>query len=180
MKHMNTIVSVIIAAAILVAAYGVGLLVRHARTPSGQHERAAVMPTESPAAIKARIAQQLPGGSARGGDSKLSAEVEQKNRQMLEKMTDEEKRRFTEEQVRSHFSGAGKGRYRNMSPEEREKMQQKWQRMSEEQKRLLDARTVGSGPAPGVPPQPAAGAGSAPTPQKSAPGGSEPNKAGQE
>lgn len=105
MKHMNIVVSVIIAAAILVAAYAVGLLVRHARTPDGQLESAAVTPIESPATLKARVAQQLPGGGSAGAaDANLAARSQQEREQMLERMkgmTKEEKQRFTMEEAQA-------------------------------------------------------------------------------
>jgi len=185
MKHMNIVVSVIIAGAVLVAAYAVGLLVRHMRTPDGRLESAAVAPTEDPAALKARVAQQSPGGrNASGADSNLPAEVQRQREQMLEKMknmTEEEKRRFVEQEVRNRFSAAdGRGGSRKISPEEREKMLQKWKSLSEGQKRAFDARAAEPEPAPEGPPQAPANAGSATTQQSPQPGGSEPNKAGQE
>ena len=101
---------------------------------------------------------------------------------MLEKMknmTEEEKRRFTEEQVRTRFSAAGgRGQSRKMSPEERAKMLEKWQTLSEEEKRAFGARIAESEPAPGQPPQPPANAGTTPAQQSPGSGGSEPNKAG--
>jgi len=180
MKHMNIVVSIIIAAAVLVAAYAVGLLVRHARTPDSH----AVLVTEDSAAFKARVAQQLPGGSsARGADGNLPAEIRQQREQMLEKMktmTEEEKRKFTQEQVRNRFSAAGrKGRSRTLSPDELAKMMQKRQAMSEEERRAFDARMEESQPAPGEPPQAPSIVESPTTPRSPEPGGSEPNKAGQ-
>ncbi len=183
MKHMNIVVSVIIAAAILVAAYAVGLLVRHARTPDGQLESAAVTPIESPATLKARVAQQLPGGGSAGAaDANLAARSQQEREQMLERMkgmTKEEKQRFTMEEARKHFGAGGtRSEPRKMSPEEREKMLQKWQRMSEEEKRASDARPAESEPAQGEPPQAPANAEGTATQQSSEPNGAEPNKAG--
>ncbi len=113
MKHMNVVITVIIAAAVLVAAYGVGLLVRHARTPDRQSGPAGTL-TENPAILKMRLAQQSPGGRLAGSaDSNQAARIQQERALMLEKtknMTKEEKRRFMEEQARDRFSAAsGKG-----------------------------------------------------------------------
>lgn len=106
MKHANIVVSIVIAAAVLVAAYAVGLLVRHARTP----DRPRAVETEDLTAFKAQVAEQSPGGvNAAGADANLAAQLQQEREQMLQKMknmTDEEKRRFTKEQVLNRFSAA--------------------------------------------------------------------------
>ncbi len=170
MKHMNIVVSVIIAAAVLVAAYGVGLLVRHARM-DGQ-----LTATESPGARKAGMGRHSPA------DSNLAAQTRQKREQMLEKvktMSPEEKRRLMDEQVRSRFDAGGKGQSHKMSPEEREKIAEKWQSLSEQGKKgAADARIAESKPASSEQTQAPANAEGAVTPESPDPGGSEPNKAG--
>jgi len=114
MKHMNIVVSAIIIAAVLVAAYAVGLLVRHAR----MHGLSGPTAAET---FKAQVVRQMPGGRyPRGADGNTPAQVRQQREQTLEKMkhmTEEEKHQFTEEQVRKRF-GAGKPRVHEPSPKE--------------------------------------------------------------
>jgi len=167
MKHMNIVISVIIAAAVLVAAYGIGLLVRHARTPDRPLTPAGA---ESPAALKTRLAQQSPGGRLAGAaDSNEAARIQRERAQALEKtknMTKEQKRRFMEEQAVDRFSAASsKGRSRKLSPEEREKA-------------AFGTRIALPEPVQGQPPQAPAEAGSTAAPQSTEPNNSEPNKAG--
>lgn len=122
MKHMNVVVSVIIIAAVLVTAYAVGLLVRHAR----MHDRQSGLVTNED--FKAKVAQQLPGERyPRGTDANMAAQIRQQREQKLEEMkhmTKEEKHRLTEEEVRKRFSAAAKGQTGELSPAEREKMRQ--------------------------------------------------------
>jgi len=196
MKYMNIAVSVIIAAAVLIAAYAVGLLVRHARTHDRQPGPPAVTTNEDPATVKAMMEQQRPGGRrASTADANMPAQVKAKREEMAKKMknmTEEEKRRFTEEQVRSHLGPAGgRGRFRELSPEERQKIMQRWQTLSGEDKKAFEAQMGMSPEAAGEPPQAPSDAkdtttqqnpeqtseqGAGPGPGQS---DSEPNKAGQ-
>lgn len=195
MKYMNIVVSVIIVAAVLVAAYAVGLLVRHARMHDRQPGPPAVA-TEDPATVKAMMEQQRPGGRrASTADANMPAQIKAKREEMAEKMknmTEEEKRRFTEEQVRSHLGAAGgRGRFRELSPEERQKIMRQWQALSGEEKKAFEAQMGMSQEATGEPPQAPSDAKGTTTPQNPeqnseqnpgpSPGqsGSEPGKAGQ-
>jgi hypothetical protein len=184
MKRMNIVISIIIAAAVLVAAYGVGLVVRHARTQSRQPVPATV--GESPATVKAMVERQRPGGKAgRPVDANMAAQTKAEREQMIEKMknmTKEEKRRFMDEQVGKQFGTPGAKRpLRELSPEERDKIVAHGKIMSAEEEKAFEAQ---KGVSPTAEAQPPAGsdANGATPPQNPGsnpkPGGSEPNKAG--
>ncbi len=154
MKHMNIVVSVIIAAAILVAAYAVGLLVRYART-SGQSGSAVAVPIENPAALQSKVAQQSPGGRPAGGaDANLAAKARQESERMREQMkgmTKEQKQRFTTEQARKRFGAGARSGPRKISPEEYERLLQKTQRTVAPQKEAANVGTAESEPNVGEP-----------------------------
>jgi hypothetical protein len=172
MKHMNIVVSAIIIAAVLVAAYAVGLLVRHIRTQNNQSGSLAASVAEDAATLQARTEQQAPGGRRpRRAEGPTPEQIRQEREQLLEKMktmTEEEKRKYTEEQVRKRFSAAGdKGQSPKMSPQERERMMQKRQILPEGEK----PQTAGT--------QPPASGGDPNAAQQTPTQTSEPNKAGQ-
>jgi hypothetical protein len=140
MKYTNVIVSILIVAAVLVAAYAIGLLVRQARMEDVQPQASVVEHTDTAdTEAKMGIERQLPG--ARPAQPLESpAQLKDKREQTVKAMsnrTEEEKRQLTTKQVRSRFSAAGKGRNRNLSPGEREKVMQKWQSLSEEEKQAI-------------------------------------------
>jgi len=195
MKYMNIVVSVIIAAAVLVVAYGVGRIVRHARMQDKQPGPSAITAADDPATMKAMMDKQRPGGQAGStADPNLTAKLKAEREKMLEKMknmTEEEKRRFMEEQVRSHVGATGgRGRFRELSPDERNKITRQWQTMSDEEKKAFQAQT-GMSPEADKPPQTPSEASGTTTQQKPDPsseenpgpspeqGGSEPGKADQ-
>ena len=171
MKHMNIVVSVIIIAAVLVAAYAVGLLVRHIRTQNNRSGSLAASVAEDAATLQARAEQQIPDARrSRRDEGPTPEQIRQQREQLLEKMktmTEEEKRKYTEEQVRKRFSAAGdKGQSRKMSPQERERMMQKRRILPEEEKpQVAGVQPPVSGGDPNAAPQ---------TPTQP----SEPNKAG--
>lgn len=142
MKHMNILVTLVVAAAVLVAAYGVGLLVRHTRS---QHKP--VIKADDPAVREAMLAKQRPGGEAgRGSDPNAAAQLaaeREKMQETMKNMTDDERRRVIEEQVRNEVSTAtGRRQSRSLSAAEREKTSRKWQNMTEDQKKAFRDRTV--------------------------------------
>jgi predicted RND superfamily exporter protein len=191
MKHMKVVVFVIIVAAVLIAAYAVGLLVRHARMNDKQTGQDTA--TQD---LQAQMGQQSPGGRyPHATDEKTLTQVRQQREQTLEKvknMTEEEKRRFIDKQVRDRFSvSGGREKSRKMSPEDREKLMQKVQAMTEEEKKTLGAQSSEPQATGGQEPQASPGAESTGTQQNSekssepgsgqtpGQGGSEPSKAGQ-
>jgi len=110
MKHANTIVFVIVTAAVLLTAYGVGLLIRQARMQHAGHagpEQHAGAPND----VTPSQATADDYGPGRGRRQRLGekdpAEVKQERAEMLEKMsnlTEAEQEQFRQ-QVRERFSG---------------------------------------------------------------------------
>jgi hypothetical protein len=104
MKSSNTIVTGVVIVAVLIAAYGVGLLIQHARMGS----------TQPPAATNANDAKAAkgtarpgPGGGQTKDSPEVRAKVKESHAEMIEKMekaTEEEKAKF-KEQVRERVSG---------------------------------------------------------------------------
>ena len=143
MKHANTIVFVIVTAAVLLTAYGVGLLIRQARMQhvgSDQHAAAAPNDTASGPAVADDY------GPGRGRRQRLAekdpAQVKQERAEMLEKMsnlTEAEQEQFRQ-QVRQQFSSSGRGSAADLERERRQQMFQKWQSMSQEEKDAFRAQ----------------------------------------
>jgi hypothetical protein len=104
MKPSSTIVTVVVIAAVLIAAYGVGLLIRQARMGNSQS------PTAADAnGVKAgrEAAGPAPGGGQTKDSPEVRAKVKDSHAEMIEKMesaTEEEKAKF-KEQVRQRVSG---------------------------------------------------------------------------
>jgi hypothetical protein len=106
MKSSNTIVTVVVIAAVLIAAYGVGLLIHQARMGD----------SSSPATTDANSLQRgqeaaksapAPGSGQTKDSPEIRAQVKESHAEMLEKMesaTEEEKAKF-KEQVRQRVSG---------------------------------------------------------------------------
>jgi hypothetical protein len=116
MKVSNTVVSVVVVAAVLIFAYGVGLLIRQARTGSPQSKPAQVKDTASP---------QRPGpGAARTNDTpEERLRLKEEKAKAIEKasaQTDEEKQKLRD-QVIKQVGGrrGGRGR-RGLPPQERQ------------------------------------------------------------
>ncbi|MBN2128713.1 MAG: hypothetical protein JW741_04425 [Sedimentisphaerales bacterium] len=143
MKHTNTIVFVIVTAAVLLTAYGVGLLIRQARMrPVGADRHAVAAPNDTPAGEAAADDY----GPGRGRRQRLAqedpAKAKQEKAEMLEKMsnlTEPEQEQFRQ-QVRERFSTSGRGTAADLEREKRQQMFEKWQTMSEEEKEKLRAQ----------------------------------------
>lgn len=109
MKQTNMIITIITIATVLVAAYAIGLLIRQARMSAKTDDIATT------AQIQAR--QQLP---ARGGSRQVQTDDLAQKEAMLEKMknmTEEEKRKFAEEQVLKRVdAGRREGSLRRPQP----------------------------------------------------------------
>jgi hypothetical protein len=107
MKHRNTVITVAIIVAVLLAAYGIGMWVRHVRIEHLREKAAA----ENKALAEKMVTQQMPGGRRSAEDEqKRRAEIRKQRELQMEKvkaMTDEEKHKFVEEQVRSTTSASG-------------------------------------------------------------------------
>ena len=117
MKVSNTIVSAIVVAAVLVFAYGVGLLIRQART-GGSHGPA-------PAEVNNTASSRRPGpGAAREKDTpEERARLKEAKAKAIEKMnslTEEEKEKLRNQVIRQVGGRrGGKGR-QNLSSQERQ------------------------------------------------------------
>ena len=131
MKSVNTLVLVILAAAVLLAAFAIGLLVRHARMRgAASHEPASAVatPNETPGSETA-LTNLNPGSpGVRKSDATARADIKQERAEALEKMsnlTEEEKLEFRQ-RVRDRFnttrsrSGRLRERMQNMSEEDKQ------------------------------------------------------------
>lgn len=138
MKSINLIVSVIVIAAVLLAAYAVGLLIRQGRIENQRDELRTVDAPGQTARSEAAAEDAKPGPSPVRRRTEADAkQIKEARAQQLEKkgnLTDKEKQEFRD-RIRSRF-GSSK-RFQNMPPAEREKMIEKWQNMSEEEKRAF-------------------------------------------
>ncbi len=144
MKLSNTVVSIIVIAAVFLSVCVVGLLIHQART--GRSEREPQTVTEAnDTASQPEMAASLrkPGSGQTEDDAEQRARIKKEREQILEKMaslSEEEKEQFRE-RIRQRFSSQRAGTQRtNLSPEEREQMRLKWENMSEEQRKAALAR----------------------------------------
>ncbi len=135
MKQMSTVTTVIIAAAVLVAAYAIGLLVREIRmghAPTG----------EDVAVLEHGVDPHRPGtGEPRSVKAPNPSETREERAKALKKMsnlTEEEKQRFRD-QVRESVSPSGEERNRSPMMKQREEMMQKLQTMSPEERKAFEA-----------------------------------------
>jgi len=104
MKSSNTVATIIIVVAVLIAAYAVGLLVRQARVGRSQP----VASEANEAVIRQGTAKlsHAPGAGRAQGTPEQRAQLKDQRAQALEKMaaaTPEQKEQFRQ-QVREHFS----------------------------------------------------------------------------
>ncbi len=152
MKQFNTIVSVVVAAAVLAAAWGIGVCIRQAR-----FERAGIASSASAdPTIRPRPDGPMPGPGGPGRSAGLSAEERARLREQrartIEEMGDmsEEERQQFRAQVRSRFDagrqGGGRG-FGELSEEERarrreqfESMRAGWENMSEQEREEFRAK----------------------------------------
>ncbi|MGE5296591.1 MAG: hypothetical protein ACM3VT_17360 [Solirubrobacterales bacterium] len=105
MKSSNTVVTVIVIAAVLVAAYGVGLLVQRARQGNSRPATSGVVDANRTSG-KAE-ALQKPGMGQTGDTPESRAKVKEKRAEALEKMesaTEQQKKEFREK-VREQVGG---------------------------------------------------------------------------
>lgn len=142
MKHTNTVVFVIVTAAVLLTAYGVGLLIQQARVRHvGPEGHAAAGPND--AAPMAVADDYGPGhGRRQRLAEKDPAQVSQERAELREKMSNltEEEQEQLRQQVRQRFSPSGRGTAVDLERERRRQMFEKWQSMSEEEKAALRAQ----------------------------------------
>ena len=146
MKQGNVVVSLVLIAVVLGAAYGLGLLIRQARTGKSEPAPPAAEPNEI-----ANLEKLVPG--RRSAESKpkptpeqLAAAKQEKAEQLAEvgaltEQQKQERREALREQLRT--SGREPGRLSHLSPEEREELRQKWPQMSMEERAAVFAAMSG-------------------------------------
>ena len=135
MKQMSAITTVIIAAAVLVAAYAIGLLVREirmGRAPTGSD-------------VTALDHGAIPHGPGAGHAQAVKApgplETKEGKEELLKKMsnlTEEQKQRFRD-QVRNGVTPNANEQGR-IPLKERDRRMQKWQSMSQEERKAFEER----------------------------------------
>ena len=140
MKYFNVIVSLIVAAAILVAAYSIGLLVRHSRgTGDGSASPTVAGPNE--AAAPEATAAPRPGQGREGAfEGRTAEEIKQARAEALERManlTEEEKQEFRD-RIRQRVGGRERSGKRTL--EIQREIMQKLQNMSPEEREAFEAR----------------------------------------
>lgn len=142
MKYFSTVATGIVAVAVLLAAYAVGLLIRQARIRSLQPEGQAVAAPNDTAAAKAALESHGPGPEKVQRD-----ETKEEEADVPETMNDlaEEGKGPSGPRGRDRLGGEGsRGRFANLPPEQREKMLRKWQDMSEEERQAYRAKMKAS------------------------------------
>jgi hypothetical protein len=142
-KYFNVIVSLIVAAAILVAAYSIGLLVRHGRGAADSSAPPAVAgPNEADAAPET-AAMPRPGQGREGApEGRTAEEIKQARAEALERMgnlTEEEKQEFRD-RIRQRVGGRDRERLRKLTLEKQREIIQKLQDMSPEEREAFEAR----------------------------------------
>ena len=157
MKQASTIVSVIVAVVVLVAAFAVGLCVREIRFrragagPENTQTQKQIIASQSQPDRPPAAPTFGPGGPGRErGPSaeQTSGTVDDRAafRERFENMSDEEREKFRSE-MRDRFSGGGRRRggggdmFQNLTEEQRtemreqmEKLREQWEQMSEEER----------------------------------------------
>ena len=136
MKHTNTVVFVIVTAAVLLTAYGVGLLIRQARIRHLEPGHAAAAPNDA-------LPMGATGddyGPGHGRRQRLADADPARVRQERERdLTEEEQEQFRQ-QIRQQFSSSGRGSPVELQRERQRQMAEKWQSMSEEERKTLRAQ----------------------------------------
>ncbi len=149
MKHINVIASIILAAAVLLAAYAIGRLIRQSRMDKPAPE---TVPVASPNDVR-ELEAVRPGPPVSPADEQTKQEEraqlkEQRAAKLaeMEKLTDEEKKQKRDqwrEQLRSKRGGPT--HVPHLSPEEMEQIKNQLAGMSEEERqKLLDSLRDGA------------------------------------
>jgi len=149
MKHLNVIASVILAAAVLLAAYAIGRLVRQARIVAPEPQPQLVAEPDEPNDQEAVIASRRIAQGRKEPTPEERAKIKEARAEKLAQMsnlTDEEKLQLRDEWREQLRSRRGEpGRVPRLSPEELEQISQRWHEMSDEEKQAFRARMRGRG-----------------------------------
>jgi hypothetical protein len=176
MKQRNIVVSLVLVAVVLLAAYGLGLLIRQARLGDRESpQQVAAEPNDM-----ANLEKLAPG--RRSGQSKpkptaeqLAAAKQEKAEQLAEVSNlTEQQRQERRETLRAQLRTPSPEprRLPHLSPEQLQELRQRWPQMSEQERSAYRAAMSGRRP---VGPLPIASPNDANTPAQK----SEPNAAGQ-
>ncbi len=150
MQQRNVIVSVVLIAGVLLGAYGLGLLIRQARTGSGTPapqvtaEPNDATPTEPPVP-NPRIGRAKPKPTA----EQLAAAKQERAEDLAEaENLTEAERQERRDALRAQLRTGTRtpGRVPHLSPEEFEKVRERWSQMSEEEKAAYRAAIRGLRP----------------------------------
>ena len=186
MKHLNVVASVILAVAVLLAAYAIGRLIRQSRMETVEPEAPLVASpndvSEPEAVNPGPAVSRRAQGPTQEERAKIKADRAKKLAEM-DKLTDEEKLQLRDEWREQLRSRRGEpGRVPSLSPEELQQISQRWHEMSDEEKQAFRARMRGRDRVRRARPRTTRKVslpdGSAAQEATEA-GGSEPNKAGQ-
>jgi hypothetical protein len=133
MRLSNTVVSVLVVTAVLVFAYGMGLLIRQMRT-GGSHNRSATEANDAVAARRTAISPPGPGAAQAKDTPEERTRLKEEKAQAIEKMsslTEEQKEKFRS-QVRKQVGGrrSSKG-LQDVAPQQRAAQKIRGQSQSE-------------------------------------------------
>lgn len=152
MKQGNLVVSLILIVAILLGAYGLGLLIRQARMGDRQPPTQPVAEVNDPAALQ-RLKSEPRIGRAKPEPTpeELAAAKQQRAEKLseAENLTDQqrqERRDALRAQLRSQTQRLGQ--LPHLSPEELKDIREKWPQMSEEERQAYRAQMRGTRSAP--------------------------------
>ena len=136
MKQGNHVVSLVLMVAVLAGAYGLGLVIRHART--GDRQSQPVAEANDVAAMpKLESGPRIGQAKPKPTPEQLAAEKEQRAEKLTEQQTQERRAQL----------GVGKrqpGRLPHLSPEELKDIREKWPQMSEEERQAYRAKMRGA------------------------------------
>ena len=149
MKHLDVIASVVLAAAVLLAAYAIGRLVRQSRLEKGESPSPAIAQPNEAATPDAAEAALPPNRRRPEPTPEERAEIKAERAETLAQvssLTDEEKLQLRDDMRQRLRSRSGKpGRVPRLSPEELETLSRQLAEMTEEEKRAFLARRLGRG-----------------------------------
>lgn len=157
MKQGNLVVSLVFAAAVLGAAYGVGLLIRQARMGDREPQAQPVAEANDVATPETlRSEPRIGRANPKPTPEQLAAARQQKAEELsqVENLTEQQKQE-RRDAIRAQLSTQSRqpGRLPHLSPEELKDIREKWPQMSEEERLAYRAKMRGMRSAP---PRPAA------------------------
>lgn len=143
MKQQNILVSVILAAAILLSAYAVGLLIKHTRPSESQPQAQSITEPNGVSVLEPVVAE--PGGDRRSTgptreDRARLKEERAKQLAELENLTEEQKAQLRDEMRARLTSQPNRDRYPKMTAEQEAWLGQRWPELSADQREAINQR----------------------------------------